>query len=341
MAGTDRTATTDLTDRLLRDAPSFTFFQAIRLLQDTLRHEGGEGGPPADVWDKIHIRPNLSLAFPETDLDAIEVLPDGKGYRVTANFFGLYGVSSPLPTFYTEDLIEERRADKRAVRAFLDIFHYAIYPIFFAAWAKNRQYLTVFEEGDAAHLDRLYALIGLGEPSIRDRQPHAYQLLRYAGLFTQFPRSAMGMETLLSDALEQVPVSVESCVPKRMDIPADQRLILGESREAEQGRLGQGAWLGQSLDDRMNHFLVRIGPVSAEQYHQLLPGQPQYGWLKYLIRLYQVGCLGSSLELVLKAGSLQQPACLGVVQWGRLGLDTWIFSGTYEQEGRVPFALYQ
>ncbi|MDE3035764.1 MAG: type VI secretion system baseplate subunit TssG [Nitrospirota bacterium] len=340
MAGTDRAATVDLTARLLRDAPSFTFFQAIRLLQGILRQERGEGGPPADVWDRIHIRPNLSLAFPETDLDAIEALPDHNGYRVTANFYGLYGVSSPLPTFYTEDLIEEQRADKRAVRAFLDIFHYAIYPIFFEAWAKNRQFLTIYEEGNAAHLDQLYALIGFGEPAIRDRQPHAYQLLRYAGLFTQSPRSAMGLETLLSDALAQVPVAVESCVPKKMDIPADQRLILGEARDLSgQGRLGQGAWLGQSLDDRMNHFLIRVGPVSAEQYHQLLPGQPQYGWLKYLVRLYLVGCLGSTLQLVLKAGSLQ-PACLGVVQWGRLGLDTWIFSGTYEQEGRVPFALY-
>ncbi len=339
MAGTDRAATVDLTSRLLRDAPSVTFFQAIRLLQRALRHEQGAGGTPAEVWDKLHIRPNLSLAFPETDLDAIEALPDGKGYRITANFFGLYGVSSPLPTFYTESLIEEQRADKRAVREFLDIVHSALYPIFFEAWSKNRPCRTVFEEGADAHLDRLYALIGMGEASNRTRQPHAYQLLRYAGLLTQFPRSAMGLETLLSDALEQVPVSVESCVPTQMDIPTEQRLILGERREAAQGQLGHGAWLGQSVNDRMNHFRVRIGPVSADQYHQLLPGQPQYGWVKYLVRLYQVGCLASSLELVLTASSLQRPACLGVVQWGRLGLDTWIFSGTYQQAPRVVFAL--
>jgi type VI secretion system protein ImpH len=338
MAGADRTAVADLKDTLLKDAQSYSFFQAVRLLQGVLRHERGSGHAGPARWDRLRIRPKLSLAFPETDLDAIEELPDDQGYRVTANFFGLYGVSSPLPTFYTEDLLEERRSDKRAVRAFLDILHYSLYPLFFGAWAKNRQFLSVFEEGDTVHLDRLFALIGLSEQKARDRLPHAYHLLRYAGLFTQFPRSGLGLETLLADALEGPPVSVQACLPKTMDIPKDQRCWLGG--RAGDGRLGENTWLGQCMEDRMNHFLISIGPLSEEQYHQLLPGQTQYGWVKFLLRFYLVGCLGATLELRLAAGAVQ-PAALGQVQWGRLGLDAWIFAGPYDEEVSAAFVLYK
>jgi type VI secretion system protein ImpH len=132
-----------------------------------------------------------------------------------------------------------------------------------------------------------------------------------------------------------------SCLRQRMDIPLDQRLKLGGDQDGSgQGKLGEGAWLGQSMNDRMNHFLIRVGPLSADEYHQLLPGQPQYGWLRFLARFYQVGCLGSTLDLTLQAGSAKT-ACLGVVQWGRLGLDTWIFAGDYEEEVHAAFVLYK
>jgi len=40
-----------------------------------------------------------------------EVERDGHRFLITATFLGLYGVSSPLPTFYTEDLMDEASQD--------------------------------------------------------------------------------------------------------------------------------------------------------------------------------------------------------------------------------------
>jgi hypothetical protein len=60
-----------------------------------------------DFVDNVRVRPRLGLGFPLRDIEGIEQDEDGR-YRIEANFFGLYGVTSPLPTFYTEDLIDEQ-----------------------------------------------------------------------------------------------------------------------------------------------------------------------------------------------------------------------------------------
>lgn len=334
MAGEDRAAAAALKDRLVREGEAFSFFQAIRLLRLLGRQENPEQSN-RQLWDRIRIRPKLTLAFPETDLDSIEEVPEGDGFMVTANFYGLYGVSSPLPTFYTEDLLREELNEKKAAREFLDIVHQALYPVVFEAWSKPRQPLKVVEEGDTAYLERLFALLGLSDRKTRENLPLAYALLRYAGLFTQFPRSALGLQTLLSDALEGAPVAVTSCLFRRMTIPADQRVKLGDRAAA----LGQDAYLGQEIDDRMSTILIRIGPVSPDQFQRLLPQKLHHNWVRFLVRVYTVGNWRSATELVLKAGTVR-PARLGLLPWGRLGLDTWLVTDDYDKEISASFALY-
>ena len=112
---------------LLKQGHGFSFFQALRLL----RRCGGAGeespGDREGADRSLRIRPDLSLGFPASDVARIEETPGGPaGYRVTVSFLGLYGASSPLPTFYTEDLIDEMLADSTTTRDFLDIFHHQL-----------------------------------------------------------------------------------------------------------------------------------------------------------------------------------------------------------------------
>ncbi len=41
-------------------------------------------------------------------------------FEVQVNFLGLYGTSSPLPVFYTEDLIDEASDDESVAREFIE-----------------------------------------------------------------------------------------------------------------------------------------------------------------------------------------------------------------------------
>jgi hypothetical protein len=155
----------------------------------------------------IRVRPHLSLGFPDNDIERIERMrgaaADGSedAYRVTASFFGLYGVSSPLPTFYTEDLLDDEREGRHARRDFFDILHGALYPQLFDAWRKYRLQMRVVEEQDPEALDTLYAFAGLGSPAQRESlAPDAASLLRHLNLFAHRTRSVLGLRTLLADA---------------------------------------------------------------------------------------------------------------------------------------------
>ena len=300
---------TPLISDLLEKGPQYSFFQAVRMLQ---RAADGSG------QRRLRIRPKLTLGFPDTDIDRIRQLPDG-GHEIIANFFGLYGVASPLPTFYTEDLFEEERECRHATRDFLDVVHQALYSVLIDTWSKYRLALRIVERLDTRVLNHLYAFVGLESAGLRGQLPGSESLLRYAGLFNQQPRSALGLCTLLADVFAPAKVDVLPCLPCVFPIPDDQRLRLGLQGHC----LGEDSYLGLEIDDHENSFAVSISDLPKEVFHSLLPGSEGHRKLQFLISFYLIDPLSVSIELHLKNGEVQ-PARLGKESWGCLGLDTWL-----------------
>jgi type VI secretion system protein ImpH len=333
MAGPDRKSALDLKLDLLKQGHGFSYFQALRLLR-RIDGAGEESPGKGEGTDRSpRIRPDLSLGFPASDVARIEETPEGPaGYRVTVTFLGLYGASSPLPTFYTEDLIDEQLSDSTTTRDFLDIFHHRLYVLLFRCWSKYRQFFKVVEEESPDDLEKLFCLIGLGEPELRKMAGGPYGLLRYLGLFTQHPRSAAGLEGLLRDAIGGPPVELVPCLLRKARIPPDQKAALGDSGN----RVGEDCFLGDEIDDRMGKFRLRIGPLDADRFDSLLPGRPAHDRVAAMVGLYLTDPLEYDLELLLSRGEAKT-ACLGGQRWSALGLDTWSFSGDMLSEAGVTF----
>jgi type VI secretion system protein ImpH len=173
----------------------------------------------------LDIVPELSLSFPESDIHSLSYDTESEMFSMVATFLGLYGVSSPLPTFYTEDLMDDVREDITVGKDFLDIIHRIFYRHLIAGFEKYKLDLQAFEAKSPTALNRLYSLMGLGEVAFRQAVPDARSLLRYTGLFAHFPRSAAGLKTLLSDYF-QAPVNIVSGYPVMEHIAEDQRLRL-------------------------------------------------------------------------------------------------------------------
>jgi type VI secretion system protein ImpH len=330
MASQARDPSSSVTSELLKQGHAFSFFQAVRLLNLLCRVDSRSHKQEDQGRGTIRIRPELSLAFPASDIATIEELslPEA-GFLITATFLGLYGTSSPLPTFYSEDLFDDARESISSTRDFLDIIHQRLYQLLFRCWTKYRQFLQVIEYQDPQEQERLYCLVGLGEKELRQDSRESYSLIRYAGLFTQVPRSALGLETLLRDALGTASVEVIPCINCRVKIPPDQTISLGISGTI----VGESMFLGEEIDDRMGMFRLRIGPLTIDQFQSLLPGSPDNRRLNSLTRVYLMDSLEYDVELVVSAGEIKR-ARLGTSRWSRLGLDTWIFS-----DGYVPGAV--
>lgn len=331
MAAKDRRPLLDIKADLLKNGRRFSFMQAVRLLHSVT---GKTMQDESVIGRTVRVRPKLSLDFPDTDIETIrEISSDPERFLLTVTFLGLYGVSSPLPTFYTEDLMDESAEDISVTRDFLDIVNAPFYRLYYQCWTKYRQFIKIIDEQNPDYLERLFCFLGLGIETHRHDISNAPALIPYLGLFTQFPRSALGLSTLLAEVLQESRLTVVQCVPRKAVIPEDQRLFIGVAA----CHLGVDSYLGLEIDDRMGKFQIDIGPVDADAFHGFLPETPRFDLLGQLVHLYLDKPLQWQTKLILKADEART-TCLGGSRWSHLGLDTWIFSDqTYPSEPEVIF----
>ncbi len=333
----DRAAAPTLLEQLRANPRAFSFVQAVRLLRQA--HGGADlARSERFLRERVRVRALLSLGFPATDLADLEELPPREGesgpdqerFRLTATFLGLYGPSSPLPTFYTEELLDEQSEDRNVSRDFLDMVGDGFFHLFFLAWARHRLPLKVCEERNAATMERLFSLVGLGDPEVRKIFTHPGMLLRAAGLLTQFPRSAAGLKGLLADRAG-APVRVVQCVSRHVPIPEDQRCFLGH----DTAQLGDTAWLGSQVRDDIGKFRLEVGPLSAANFHLVIPGGEWHLSIVRLVRFYCTEPLEFDVLLRLDPAEAEDGR-LGTGVWSQLGCDAWLGRAA----GKEPQALF-
>ena len=332
MAREGRRKNLTLKEELLAQGRRFSFVQALRLLRYLVRREEGPGLEEEELERLIGVRPALCLDFPGTDIESIEQDPEtAVRFRVTANFFGLYGASSPLPTFYTEDLLQEQNEERSITRDFLDIINAPLYRLLFRAWGKYRLLYKIDEEKDRRSLERLYCLLGLGNEGFRRRLDDPYGMLPYLGLATQLPRSCEGLRAMLAGTLCLEQVEVIACVEQMAPVPDRQRLVLGRPDNI----LGENTVLGELVPDRMGKFRVRIEPADADLLHRFLPDGHQFQKMEKAIAFYLDQPLDWDVEIVLDADQVESPT-LGRRRWASLGWNTWLVA---EKKGRGRAAV--
>ena len=214
MAGTDWQTRHPLTTELLQDASQYSFYEAVRLLHGLHKDapKVGYQGPPER--ERMRFRPLLSMSFPVADIAGVSALeqPDGsERYRLDLTFMGLYGPSTPLPAFYTEDLIR-LEDDDSLIRGFLDLFHHRLFSFVYRVWEKYRHTVQYDSSGKDYYSQRLLTLIGTSLDQLPGGEDiRAGRLLAYAGLLTQQPRSAATLRAVAqrhpadSDELATIP----------------------------------------------------------------------------------------------------------------------------------------
>ncbi|MFO7752651.1 MAG: type VI secretion system baseplate subunit TssG [Desulfobacteraceae bacterium] len=322
---------TEIVDRLLSGGASFSFVQAIRLILHKIASgEEFESGSHEEILEKfVRVRPELSLRFPGTDITSVEKAgKDSSMFRITATFLGLYGASSPLPSFYTEDLIEEFNEEKSIKRDFVDVINCRLYPVFFRIWAKYRLFYKICEENDPKAVNMIYSLLGLENEHLRSRIFNLEKYYRYTGLAIQFPRSAEGLETMIRDFFSlDSDVTVRQCVFRRVSIPCDQYSRLG----AAYCTLGEDSVIGTTVVDISGKFRILIRGADAETLHFFLPDGPAFGELEQMVMYYVNQPLSWGLAVEVEGRELET-ARPGNPRWSHLGWNTWLFSGDNSPE---------
>lgn len=314
---------------LLKNSSSYSFTQAVRLLMYYVHMSGDEY--EGAMRRKIRVHPHLSLDFPGTDIVSIEQrATDPDKYFITATFLGLYGASSPLPTFYTEDLLDEASEDLSISRDFIDIINAPAYALFFKCWAKYSFLYNLAESRSDDMLERLFCLLGFGSEKLRQSVVNPAWLLRYIGITTQMPRSAEGLRSLISDAIGEPSIDIEQCIPAIVAIPPDQRCMLG----TRGNRLGEDASIGAFISDSTGKFRIHAGPLPNARFQDLLPGKEKFALIGRFVDYYLDQPLDWDMEIEVDEAEIN-PVRFQDAGRCRLGWNTWLGSDSGYTENTI------
>lgn len=262
----------------------------------------GSTSRPAD--DLVRFRPHPGMGFPAGELKAIEWDEEHpeRPPTVRTQLLGLYGVDSPMPTAYLDD-IAQRREGHEALEAFLDLFNHRIFTQFYRIWRKY-SYPASFRAGGADDTSQcLLGLIGLGIPGTAEHI--ATPVSRFLALLSvmRLPtRNAEGIGALVRLLAPATQARVKPHWPRK--VPLDQPASL--SRETPVC-LAQGTPLGALGADANSQLRLELHTDDFREAQGWLPGGQLHSDLLVLLRVYLGWRCMASLHLSLPLSCVPRP----------------------------------
>jgi type VI secretion system protein ImpH len=274
--------TDNLIEFITNNQHRIEFFQLMRLLAYILKRAFPEQSWEESFDQYIRIRPSLSFGFPSHSIESVKVLEDHK-ILIETTFFGLYGVTSPLPNFYSEDLLAFEHDGLSFNRRFLDLFHFALYPLLLGAITRFRVTTGLQEGSDIRQKMRRASWLGISTPEIAARFNQWPGMLKVASILSTAYCSVSGLEALISTLIGSGTVRIISCPVVRAVIPPKFYCKLG----ARANQLGTQAVLGRTLNRPSNgHVEIELDGQLHEDIVAFLPGGSKFELLKQCLVLY-------------------------------------------------------
>ncbi len=285
MASHRRSKTPPVDQILAGEADEFEFHAFIKLLEELNPKAAPVGVQSDPLKEVVNFKTHVGFDFPPTDIRSFSTaeFPDTPP-NLTTDFFAIAGHPGPLPTPYTQRLIDSDRRGDTAMHSFLDIFNHRFLSLLHRI---RKKYWVGVSSEDAEHtfLGRcLRSLLGMGLPSLVNRMPILDRsFFPYVGLIWGSHRSLEGLEKIVSSFF-RLPVSITQFEGKWQDVPLSQQSSLG--RGGKFNILGKTAILGDRFWDQQALIAFHIGPMTLAQYVEFLKPGKSYDALCQLVVYY-------------------------------------------------------
>jgi len=300
-------------------AYKFDFYQVMRRIASANPQLPplAEALRPKD--EPIRVSQPAELDFPPASLHSLQRPADGPP-RLKQRLFGLLGSNGALPLHLTEHVRDRAtHHGDTTLQRFIDMLTHRFALMFYRAWAEAQPTVNLDRPGNKANFNRLGALIGIGLPSLQDRDalPDTSKL-HFVGRLARQTRDADGLLAWCRSEFD-VPVAIEQWCGHWMALAKDERSRLGRRSGAV---LGRSAVLGSSVWDVQHKFRIVMGPLRLQQYKRLLPGGADLPRLQALVRSWVGIEFAWDLKLILLRSDVPRFQ-LGVRQMG-IGHGAWL-----------------
>ncbi|WP_032112997.1 type VI secretion system baseplate subunit TssG [Candidatus Paracaedibacter symbiosus] len=324
MATVARRSDYSLESDLYQETYEFEFSQAIRILEGLNQNSisFGEGDDP--LKEALQVKSRLTLAVSSSDIYSVTA-PLGGDHRpiLTVNFLGLAGIQGPLPTPYTDLVIDRVRHKDTSSRDFLDIFNHRLASF----WHRVRKKVVLGMEqippestvAGKTFLD----LLGLNSHYLRHklRVPDR-SLLTFAPLFWQRTKSTAGLQQLLKSYF-QTEIHIQELQGHWRQGALEDLSLMG-TQKGQYNVLGKSVILGKRSWDQAAGIRIFLKQLSWKKYLTHLPGQHGHAALASLTKFYGGIDHKFTFYAAIKREEIP-PTLLGKV--ARLGQITWLTRG--------------
>lgn len=236
---------------------------------------------------------------------------------VRTTFLGVYGVDSPLPTSWLDDIAQSREGHEAAT-SFLDIFSHRITTQYYRIWRKYAWPATFEAGGRDATSQCLLGLVGLGIPGTAEQvATPVSRFLALLGTMRLPTRNAEGIRALVSLLAPNTRAIITEPDPVKVHI--GNRSGLGTGNRI---RLSQRATLGKTAKEACSRVLVTLETADPDEAEGWLPGGALHTDLLVLLRVYLGYRSDARLRLTVPVRLLPEPRLSTGrrIQLGRTGL---------------------
>jgi type VI secretion system protein ImpH len=328
MAAETRTDLASLIDEFRQRAPEYSVFFAIFLAEKISKSLYPDRDDAKFDQKGLRFRPYEEYAFPSRDIRSFEF--DDQTMTFVLNFFGLYGIDSPLPRCYHEQVPLQQSihgTGKVPLQNFLDIFNTRLYWLYYQAWKKYRYYLQLSKDTSNKIFQRIFAFTGqLGQSAETTDWPSQFKKFRLSSVLSHRVRNKMGLLILLKEHFPRFGFRIQEFVPRRVLLEEPPKL--GSRQGDRPFQLSRYNILGRSVLDWYGRIRVEIGPLNFDEYLDFTPDTENAALLNDLLQLYLHDGLEYDIKFRIRSDTI------GRIPWNdrRLGLGVSMWLGRPGQE---------
>lgn len=320
-----------LMPRLEADLPRINFYRFCQLLERQHPDKPLMGATSLPADDPVRFYPHPGMGFPASELRAVEYdeANDSGPPVIRTTFMGLYGVDSPLPTAWLDD-IAQRREGHEALQGVLDIFSHRIITQYYRIWRKYCWPAT-FEPGGTDRLSQsLLGLAGLGIPgTTRHIASPASRFLALTGVLRQPGKTQQGIQALVTLLAPKTTVRASPyclrpvAVSQPLGFYGDDDFLLDGNTP-----------LGDEAMDSSSQLLVALITDNPEEAQGWRPDGPLFWDFLILLRVYLGWRFRARITLTAPTRLLAVPSLGDGPFW--LGMNGVLGAGEGESQDDIP-----
>jgi type VI secretion system protein ImpH len=298
---------------LTQDIKKLSILQLVRLLN--IKEKNLE-----EILKKAHISPNLSLAFTKSDFETIKF--EDEHYNIISNFLCLYGTSSVMPTFYTEELMQQENEENYILRAFYDLFNQRTYSLLIEIVLKNRLMLSILEFKDSQAISFINSFLGINKSNlINNKKINSFKLLKYIDILNSSIKSLDSLKIFLKDLFD-LDIDIQENIKVQIPIHKTQQNSLAKKNS----NIGNNIYLGSKVTDYSSTFKIIIKNISFDNFNQYLPKTKNFNdFLKAINLFLEKSCYYYIIEFDIKDDKTNlENIPLGNINHSLLGKNTFL-----------------